>query len=136
MSMMGVEVKKLSKEYSNFGVLDNLSLNIAPGEFVSIIGPNGCGKTTLLNIIAGLDSDYVGSVRFANCRRKKVSMVFQNPKESVLLWKTVLENIFLDKKDVDKRAVKNVLRGAGLWRFRHRYPYQLFVFDYKIGFCQ
>ncbi len=57
--MTTIEVNNFSKEFSNQNkgshkVLDNLSFKIDDGEFVTIFGPNGCGKTTMLNIIAGI----------------------------------------------------------------------------------
>ena len=65
--MTTIEVNNLSKEFSNQNkgshkVLDNISFNIDEGEFVTIFGPNGCGKTTMLNIIAGIENSTLGNV--------------------------------------------------------------------------
>jgi NitT/TauT family transport system ATP-binding protein len=72
-------------------LFNDLSFSIKRSEFVAVFGPNGCGKTTLLNIISGIDTDFTGT-----CERNsklKVSFVFQNYRESLFPWLTVKENI-------------------------------------------
>ncbi|MDD3383176.1 MAG: ATP-binding cassette domain-containing protein, partial [Bacilli bacterium] len=58
-----IEIKNLSKSYDNFLVLDNINLEIKEGEFISILGSFGCGKTTLMKIIGGLINNYKGTVK-------------------------------------------------------------------------
>ena len=55
--------KSFHKERTSLKVLNNISLNIKEGEFVTFFGPNGCGKTTLLNILAGIEKPTDGSVK-------------------------------------------------------------------------
>ncbi len=76
-------------------ILQHVDLKIAPGEFVTLFGPNGCGKTTLLNLIAGVDTPTKGQVLVngKDPRLAKVGMVFQNYNESMLPWRTALGNI-------------------------------------------
>lgn len=61
-----IEIKNLNKQYEVKGkplkVLDNISLSIRPGEFISIVGSSGCGKSTLLRLLIGLEGGYDGQI--------------------------------------------------------------------------
>ena len=76
-------------------VLDDINFEVREGEFVSLLGASGCGKTTLLRIIAGLIPPDLGAVSVANSRidapRKDLCMVFQN--FGLLPWRTVMDNV-------------------------------------------
>ena len=61
---MFIQIKHLSKQYSEHRVLQDINLDIQEGEIISIVGPTGCGKTTLLNILSGIDKDYSGVLKF------------------------------------------------------------------------
>lgn len=130
-----LEVKKLTKNYNNLQVLNEVSFNINKGEFVSIIGPSGCGKTTLLKIISGLIKPTKGEVRFRdnsvnfNVKKGLFGFVFQN---SVLLpWRNVIKNIelpleILETKNKNKQKIsKKLLKIVGLEGFENYYPNQL-----------
>src|SRR3989304_2186113 len=78
--------------------LDNVSLTVADREFVCLLGPSGCGKTTVLNVLSGLDQQYVGEVRIAGralsrngAHPFRVGDAFQEPR--LLPWLTVRGNI-------------------------------------------
>src|SRR6266540_2193188 len=78
-----------------FAVIESLSLEIACGNFVSVVGPSGCGKSTLLNIIAGIEPHDAGQVRIApqdgTGSSARIGYVFQSPR--LLNWLTVEDNI-------------------------------------------
>ena len=109
--------------------LAGLTLQLAAGELVALVGPSGCGKTTFLNIVAGLDRDYVGQVSLAprpDGRPARVGYVFQEPR--LLPWRTVYENIALvlppDRADA---IVRDMLTAVGLAGAQDLYPPQLSV---------
>ncbi len=86
-----------TKTFATKTVLQNLSVEIRPGEFVAIVGRSGCGKSTLLRLIAGLDDPTAGSILINGdpVRRLNpaVRMMFQDAR--LLLWKRVLQNVGL-----------------------------------------
>jgi NitT/TauT family transport system ATP-binding protein len=94
---MKVVIHALTKEFSTargpFRALGGIQFEVREQEFFGIIGPTGCGKTTLLQIIAGLDQPTQGSVQFVGDKRTKamVSMVFQD--SALMPWRTVEDNV-------------------------------------------
>src|SRR3989344_7032069 len=92
-----IEIKNLSKSFSDGPVLSNFSLEVKDGEFVVIFGPNGSGKTTLFSLISNLDCDLEGSIEIngKKSNEAKVGVVFQNYPEALLPWQTLLENVKL-----------------------------------------
>jgi len=100
--MASVAIELASKSYpaslpngARMEVLREFSLKIANGEFVVLFGPNACGKTTILNAIAGLtelDSGRIG-IDGGDPGEAKVGYIFQNYQETILPWKSVLDNV-------------------------------------------
>ena len=90
-----VEVKNLTKRFGDLLVLDNMSFNIRKGEFVCVVGPTGCGKSTFLNCLTRIHMPSEGDLFIdgvpADPRKHNISFVFQEP--SALPWMTVEENI-------------------------------------------
>lgn len=82
-------VRGLTRRFGDRAVLDALDLDIAPGEFVAMIGRSGSGKSTLLRALAGLDRDVAGSLSVPG----KVAVAFQEPR--LVPWKKVLANVTL-----------------------------------------
>lgn len=111
-------------------VLQNVNLTIHPGEFVCIVGGSGCGKTTLLRIVAGLETDFEGEVFLDECRITGPSLergvVFQEHR--LLPWLTVRDNVAFGKA-MKKRAsspeISYYLDLVGLREFAETYPHQL-----------
>src|SRR5689334_2961513 len=114
----------VSRSFGALEVLRELSLNIRHGEFVAVVGPSGCGITTLLNLLSGYDRPSSGSI---NCDGR-VRMVYQQ--DGLFPWQTVTQNITLglrnlsDEKEKD-RQVGEMLRLIGLEGFENHYPHQL-----------
>ena len=90
-----VQVDHLTKRFGDLLVLDDISFQIRKGEFVCVVGPTGCGKTTFLNLLTKLIEPTSGKLLIdgepADPRRHNLAFVFQEP--SCYPWKTVEENI-------------------------------------------
>ncbi|AVD35368.1 ABC transporter ATP-binding protein [Clostridioides difficile] len=109
-------------------VLDNVSLNISSEEITVILGESGCGKTTLLRILAGLENATTGNVYFFNNDKKctpKVGMVFQESR--LMPWLNVSENILLhtEKDNRNKVDLDKYLKMMKLEKFKNSYPNEL-----------
>jgi NitT/TauT family transport system ATP-binding protein len=107
--------------------LDDVSLTVREGEFVSIIGPSGCGKSTFLNVVGGLVAPYEGEVRVAGERvegpPRAIGMVFQE--ESTFPWRTVLGNVAFGLEMRGLGRARAMLGQVGLAPFADRYPPEL-----------
>src|SRR5215470_20401535 len=90
----GIQVSEVSKVFGRGGsallALDRLSLEVAPGEFVCLIGASGCGKSTLLNLVAGLDTPTSGEISTGG---QRVALMFQEP--ALFPWLTAARNVEL-----------------------------------------
>jgi NitT/TauT family transport system ATP-binding protein len=115
---------------SPVAALQNVNLDVAPGEFVAVVGASGCGKSTLLRIASGLLKPSAGDARFEGETiegpTSQISMIFQ---DAVMLpWFTVLENVALPEKiarrnlDAARHRARGMLRAAGLEGFENVYP--------------
>ncbi len=120
-----IEVKNISKSYDSLRVLDDVSLRIEPGEFLSIVGPSGAGKTTLLQIIGSLEAPDSGHVLYdgtdivgmkerslAAFRNLNIGFVFQF--HQLLPEFTVTENVALPAMIAGKSRHESMERAAAL----------------------
>lgn len=128
-----LKLQNISMNYGNSKnfVLKNINLEFEGGNCLAIVGSSGCGKTTLLNIIAGILEPTEGEVYFGNrnIREAKgdVSVVFQN--YGLFPWKTVRKNILLplqlNHKKEDYCLADEIMEELGLQEVRNHYPSQL-----------
>jgi ABC-type nitrate/sulfonate/bicarbonate transport system ATPase subunit len=128
-----IEVKNLTKRFGNLLVLDDISFNVAKGEFLAIVGPTGCGKTTFLNCLSKLTPTSHGDIfvegSVADPKRHNISFVFQEP--TCMPWRTVRDNVAygmevkgFTKEKLEQR-IKYILDLVGLTTTAHLYPNQV-----------
>jgi NitT/TauT family transport system ATP-binding protein len=129
----GIEVRGLTKQFDGGYVYRNFDLDLQDGEFVSIFGPNGCGKSTLINMISGMTPMDSGTVLFNGkpIAKTKLSYVFQNYRDALFPWMRSISNIQyplrllnLDRKSRDRR-VEALLAEFDVRIDLHRNPYEL-----------
>ncbi|MGY4769000.1 ABC transporter ATP-binding protein [Kribbella sp. CWNU-51] len=115
-----VQVRDLVRRYDDRAVLDGVDLDIAPGEFVALLGKSGSGKSTLLRALAGLDPDVAGSGEVVV--PAQVSVVFQDSR--LLPWARVLENVVLGLSGAAARG-RESLSEVGLAGREKAWPNEL-----------
>ncbi|MEC5317940.1 ABC transporter ATP-binding protein [Brenneria populi subsp. brevivirga] len=120
-------------------VVSDVSFTLAEGESYGLIGESGCGKSTILRALAGLNSHYQGAILFSNREQhpvrdkafyRQVQMVFQDPYASLhprkMVYNALREPLQLHKLDRHEERISDALNAVGLSdAFRYRYPHQL-----------
>lgn len=120
-------------------VVSNVSFTLADGDSYGLIGESGCGKSTILRALAGLNTDYHGAILFDNREEqpvrnktfyRRVQMVFQDPYASLhprkMVYATLREPLQLHQLDRHEERISEVLLAVGLNdSYRYRYPHQL-----------
>jgi sulfonate transport system ATP-binding protein len=122
---IAVSMRGLGKAFGERQVLKEVDLDIAPGEFVAIVGRSGCGKSTLLRLVAGLERATAGSLQLdgqaAGPRRDDLRIMFQDAR--LLPWKRVIDNIVLGLADPRALArAHEALAQVGLADRAHDWP--------------
>lgn len=136
--MAGVKIDQLARYYTINGqeikALKDISLNIPDGSFITLVGKSGCGKTTLLRLLCGLEQPSRGQITFLDQNQQvipgkgRVSIVFQEPR--LMPWLTVEQNMafpLFKEKDRErvKQTVAHFLELLGLKKFKGAYPSQI-----------
>ncbi len=133
---MSIEVRTISKYFGDFVALDDVSVSIPTGRLTALLGPSGGGKSTLLRIIAGLESADAGSIEIEGvdatrlpAQKRNVGFVFQHYAafKHMSVAKNVAFGLEIRKRPKDEVAhrVDELLRLVHLQQFAHRLPSQL-----------
>ena len=130
-----IHVENLTKKFGDLLVLDNISFDIQKGDFICVVGPTGCGKTTFLNLLSCLIEPTSGKLLIdgepADPKKHDIAFVFQEP--SSFPWLNVEENIEIGMKikkvpeKERKERVERMISLMGLEKFRKSYARELSV---------
>ncbi len=133
-----IEMAGVSKRFATpsggiYTALRDLTFTVAPGEFCAVVGPTGCGKSTTLTLVSGLERPSKGTARVdgkvVSGITPGVGFMFQT--DAVFPWKSVLDNVAIGPclRGISRRtantAARDWLRRVGLAGFEDRYPHQL-----------
>jgi len=128
-----VTVNNLTKMFGKLLVLNEISFSVGEGEFLCIVGPTGCGKTTFLNLLSKLMPSSRGNIIIngeeADPKKHNISFVFQEP--SCMPWRTVRENIAFGMEtkkfppDEMEKRLKTIMELVGLSDSANLYPNQI-----------
>lgn len=129
---IGIKDLELSYFDSNgkkFLILNKINLNIKEGDITAIFGSNGCGKTTLLNVISGIQKQNSGKIEYS--KKLKIGYVFQEYRESLLPWKKMWVNIAFplfingESKSEAYKKVKKLVSETKMNLNLEAYPFML-----------
>jgi NitT/TauT family transport system ATP-binding protein len=128
-----ITVRNLKKQFQGVPVYANFSLDLPRGKVVSVFGPNGCGKSTLINIVAGLLPHDGGEILFGGktIEQTRIGYVFQNYREALFPWLRAIDNIHYPLRIMGvgrperQRRVEKLLSVFDVPIDFNRYPYEL-----------
>ena len=130
-----LEFKNVSFKYDedDYKMLENLSFTVDEGDFISIIGKSGCGKSTVFRLINGLEKAEKGQilVNGISIEKQKNYSAYMPQKDLLFPWRTIEQNICLSM-EIQKRSksemhekAEEILKEVGLWDYRNKYPKDL-----------
>ncbi|MCL2763446.1 MAG: ABC transporter ATP-binding protein [Treponema sp.] len=125
--------ERITKNYENIPVVENINLELPTGGFISLLGPSGVGKTTLFNVLAGLDLPDAGKVLLAGEDITGIGgrVGYMPQKDLLLEHRTVLDNVILpllirgEKKKTARENAAAFFPQFGLAGYEKKYPWQL-----------
>lgn len=128
-----IEVANLSKHFGDLVVLDQINFDIYESEFLCVVGPTGCGKTTFCNVVTNLLPATEGTVTIdgesIDFKKHNVSFVFQEP--SCIPWRTVYDDVKIGLEikgyppEEIRERVEKVLEMTGLTKYKDFFPRQI-----------
>ena len=134
-SSVAMHLDRVGLDIGGRTILSDIDLRVREGEFCCVVGASGCGKTSLLRLIAGLLKPASGSVRVAGERAaagsNKVSIIFQDYSNALLPWRTVWGNVSLGLEAIGMRRphraarIESLLAQVGLSGHAEKFPGQL-----------
>ena len=128
-----ITIRGLAKQFAGSALYNGFDLDLPQGRITSIFGPNGCGKSTLINIMAGLTPADAGEILFdgKTIKQTTIGYVFQNYRDALFPWKRALDNIQYpleiagkDRRERERR-VEELVASFDIKFDLHRYPYEL-----------
>ncbi|WP_417681463.1 ABC transporter ATP-binding protein [Roseibium sp.] len=128
-----ITVRGLTKTFDDVVLYQDFDLDIPKAKVISVFGPNGCGKSTLINMISGIMDFDSGQILFdgKTARETRIGYVFQNYREAVFPWLKAIDNIryplqFLNLSKAERDArVEHLLESFDVKIDLNRYPYEL-----------
>jgi sulfonate transport system ATP-binding protein len=119
-----LQILDLTKNFGNVPVLKSVNLDVAPGQFIAIVGRSGCGKSTLLRLVAGLEKPTLGGVLLDEQPVRKINrtvrVMFQDAR--LLPWKHVIENVGLGLQNDWRSRAEWALEQVGLKERAREWP--------------
>jgi ABC-type nitrate/sulfonate/bicarbonate transport system ATPase subunit len=131
--MSALELSKIGLSFGGIPVLDDVSMQVAQGEFVSILGPSGCGKSSLLRLLTGALSPDRGEIRVggAPLDERSRAFAFMPQRDALMPWRRIIDNVILGLEvqglgRAEARArVRPLFAAFGLEGFERHYPAHL-----------
>jgi NitT/TauT family transport system ATP-binding protein len=128
-----ITIRNLSKRFGEAVIYDNFDLDLPRGKLISVFGPNGCGKSTLINLMSGLIPKDGGEILFdgMTVNEIKIGYVFQNYREALFPWLRAKDNIEYPLKFMNmpraerRRRVDKLVERFGVRIDLNRYPYEM-----------